>query len=416
MQTYLGDCLNATKIIPDASVDLVYLDPPFFTQKTQKLTTRDGRKQFSFDDKWKSGNEYAEFLWLRLNEFRRVLSNTGSIFFHCDNNASHIARLLLDDVFKPEMFRAEIIWHYRRWSNSQKTLLPSHQNIYFYSKTIDYKFNSIYQEYSPSTNVDQILHKRKRDENGKSVYAKDENGSPVFDGNKKGVLMGDVWDIPFLNPKAKERVGYPTQKPITLLERIIKISTDEGDTVLDPFCGSGTTLLAAKLLGRDGIGIDVSAEAIELTEERLKNPFKTESRLCEVGREEYRSADKTALRILEGLDLIPVQRNNGIDAFLNVGLKDSLVLVRIQKPQESLFEAAFALHNAAKGKNAEIMILVATQSESELNINIMFPQVFIVESTSNAINKLLLNIKDKIYENCNSGRNGTSRDDSGAGV
>jgi site-specific DNA-methyltransferase (adenine-specific) len=394
-QIHFGDCLEITKAVPDGTIDLVYLDPPFFTQKVQKLSTRDRTKEFSFSDKWKSADEYADFLLIRLKEFRRVLTSTGSIFFHCDNNASHIARLLLDEVFGQSMFRAEIIWHYRRWSNSQKTLMPSHQNIYFYSKTDNYKFNTIYESYSPSTNVDQILQKRKRDEFGKSVYARDENGTPISNGDKRGVPIGDVWDIPFLNPKAKERVGYPTQKPILLMERIIQISTDVGDTILDPFCGSGTTLLAAELLNRNCVGIDISSEAVKLTKERLENPVKSKSNLMKVGREAYRVADEDALSHLKGLDFVPVQRNQGIDAFLKTGLDSGAIPVRVQRAGESLIDAASVLHKAAKTKEVLAMILIATQIDLGFDISSLFPKIIIVDTAPNAISKVVRDIKNK---------------------
>jgi site-specific DNA-methyltransferase (adenine-specific) len=392
MQVHLGDCLEISKSIPDGEVDLIYLDPPFFTQKIQKLGTRDRSKEFRFSDLWKSTDVYAEFLLVRLKEFRRVLASTGSIFFHCDHNASHIVRLVLDEVFGRDMFRSEVIWHYRRWSNSQKVLLPSHQNIYFYSKTTNYKFNQIYEGYSPSTNIDQILQKRSRDEFGKAVYAKNENGSPISNGDKKGVPMNDVWDIPFLNPKAKERVGYPTQKPVVLLERIIQISTDKGDIVLDPFCGSGTTLVAASLLDRIGIGIDISPEAIEITTARLETPSKTTSHLMEVGREAYRVADEQSLAYLNGLDFIPVQRNNGIDAFLKAGDGESFIPVRVQRGGESLMDAAYALHKASKTKNAMAMILIATQTDFGFNVSQLFSDIIVIDSTANAINRLVRNL------------------------
>jgi len=393
MEIHLGDCLEITKQIPDEKIDLVYLDPPFFTQKIQKLGTRDRSKEFKFNDLWKSTDAYAEFLYLRLKEFERVLTSTGSIFFHCDHNASHIARLILDEIFGRDMFRAEIIWHYRRWSNSQKTLLPSHQNIYFYSKTDNYKFNQIYEDYSPSTNVDQILQKRKRDKFGKAIYARNENGVPISNGDKNGVPMNDVWDIPFLNPKAKERVGYPTQKPVLLLERILQISTDEGDIVLDPFCGSGTTLVATSLLNRSGIGIDISPEAIEITRLRIEKPSKTTSNLLKVGRESYKVADEEALAYLKGLDFVPVQRNNGIDAFLKTGNGNGSIPIRVQRGGESLIDAAFALHKAAKTKNVPAMILIATQIDLGFNIGDLFSDVIIIDSTANAINKLKQKLK-----------------------
>jgi site-specific DNA-methyltransferase (adenine-specific) len=138
-----GDCLEVLKKMPAGRFDLVYLDPPFFTQKIQTLGTRDRKKVFKFADIWKSSDSYGEFLFARLQELHRVLAPSGSIFFHCDSNASAIARLILDEVFGHEMFRSEIIWYYRRWSNSQRALLPSHQTIYFYSKTENYKFNQI---------------------------------------------------------------------------------------------------------------------------------------------------------------------------------------------------------------------------------------------------------------------------------
>jgi site-specific DNA-methyltransferase (adenine-specific) len=383
---HLGDCLEVLRSFPSDQVDLIYLDPPFFTQKIQRLGTRDRQKAFTFSDVWKSADAYGEFLFDRLREMRRVLALSGSIFFHCDNNASPIARIILDELFGRDMFRAEIIWHYRRWSNSQRTLLPSHQNIYFYSKTERYKFHNLRQGYSTSTNIDQILQRRKRDEFGKAVYARDENGTPLSNGDKKGVPMSDVWDIPFLNPKAKERVGYPTQKPILLLERIIEIATDEGDCVLDPFCGSGTTLVAAQLLGREGIGIDMSTEAIDLTKERLSNPTRTESNLLQAGRESYRTADEQALTLLKGLDIIPVQRNKGIDAFIRAGL-DAPIPVRVQRPNEPLLEAAIALQKASQTKQVPAMVLVATSADLGFDISSDFPQIIIVESPSMLINK-----------------------------
>lgn len=395
MHVHVGDCLEIAKSIPDGKIDLVYLDPPFFTQKIQKLGPRDRSKVYSFTDLWKSTDVYAEFLIIRLKEFWRVLAETGSIFFHCDHSASHIARLALDEVFGRDMFRSEVIWHYRRWSNSQKALLPSHQNIYFYSKTANYKFNQIYEDYSPSTNIDQIWQKRSRDEFGKAVYARNKEGVPILNGDKKGVPMNDVWDIPFLNPKAKERVGYPTQKPVLLLERIIQIATDKGDTVLDPFCGSGTTLVAASLLDRRGIGIDISPEAIEITKARLEMPSKTTSHLMEVGRAAYRVANEEALAYLKGLDFIPVQRNNGIDAFLKAGNDEGFIPVRVQRSGESLLEAAVALRKGSQTKHVPAMILIATQPDQEFNVTQLFSDIMIIDSTANALNKLVRNLTVK---------------------
>ena len=371
---YQGDCLDILKESHSESIDLIYLDPPFFTQKTHSLRSKDRKREFSFKDIWASHSEYAEFIYLRLEEIQRVLSSTGSIFFHCDRNASHIIRALLDDVFGADMFRSEIIWSYRRWSNSQKSLLPAHQNIYYYTKSNEYTFNTLFDNYSASTNIDQILQKRKRDATGKSVYERDKNGDVVSNGGKKGVPLRDVWDIPYLNPKAKERVGYPTQKPLLLLERIIKIASNEKDTILDPFCGSGTTLVAAQLLNRKAIGIDISEDAISIARERLKNPIKTHSNLFSQGRDSYKKANEELLALLQGVDFVPVQRNKGIDAILKSDIQGKPVLVKIQTQEETLLEAANLLHNAAKGKNAGALFLIGTQRGGYFEFDDYFPK------------------------------------------
>jgi len=341
-------------------------DPPFFTQRKQALLNRDRTKEFTFDDRWRSASHYSSFLCDRLVQFHRVLKPTGSIFFHCDKTASHLARLVLDEVFGERNFQSEIIWSYKRWSNSARNLLPAHQTILFYAKGRDFKFNKLLTDYSPTTNVDQILQRRSRDATNKSVYERDQNGDVVFSGCKQGVPLSDVWEIPFLNPKAKERTGYPTQKPILLLEQIIRLCTDEGDTVLDPFCGSGTTLVAASLMNRSAIGIDISEEAVELTRCRLAQPVKTESSLMKNGIDSYRNANENALSLLNGIPHTPVQRNNGIDAFLIETYRDVPIPVRVQRHGETVADAACALHKAARTKNAGRMILIATEDQPSL--------------------------------------------------
>ena len=381
-----GDCLAVGAGLAAESVDLVYVDPPFFTQRTHSLVTRDRATKFEFSDEWKSREQYIEFLRVRLVQFRRVLKATGSLFFHCDTNASHHIRCLLDEVFGEAMFRSEIIWHYRRWSNSQRSPLPSHQTIFFYSKTDAYQYHQIYDAYSPSTNVDQILQRRQRDEYGKSVYARDDEGNIVSDGHKKGVPIADVWDIPFLNPKAKERVGYPTQKPILLLERIISLVTLPGDLVLDPFCGSGTTLVAAALLGRNSVGVDVASDAVQLATQRLEQPFKTSSELLRKGRESYVQSDEAALAFLHGVPIVPVQRNRGIDAILKTAVGEGTVLIRVQRKGESLMDAAELLHHAGQSKQPATLVLVVTDSQPPLGLfNTLPSDVLLVNSTGSEL-------------------------------
>lgn len=311
-----GDCLKALSSLADNSVDLVYLDPPFFSQRNHALTKRDGSGEYQFSDNWENIFEYLKFLKLRVELCKKKLKPSGSLFLHCDRSASHYIKVMLDEVFGTENFQSEIIWSYRRWSNSKKGLLSNHQNIFFYSKTNNFKFNQIFEEYSPATNVDQIMQLRVRDARNKTVYQKDAKGNTVLAAEKKGVPLGDVWDIPYLNPKAKERVSYPTQKPVLLLERIISLVTDPGDTIVDPFCGSGTTLVAAKLLGRRFIGIDVSHDAVKLSRERLANPVKSVSKLMEKGRESYRKDDSAIQTAVKEIGAVPVQRNKGIDGFV----------------------------------------------------------------------------------------------------
>ncbi len=398
-QIHKGDCLEILRDYDDESVDLIYLDPPFFTQKTHTLGTRDRKREFSFKDLWSSHTEYAGFIHVRLEQMWRVLASTGSLFFHCDRNASHIIRALLDDVFGPDMFRAEIIWYYRRWSNAQKGLLPAHQTIYYYTKSDTYTFNTFYQDYSTSTNVDQILQKRKRDETGKAVYKTDAEGHIVPNGGKKGVPLHDVWDIPYLNPKARERIGYPTQKPLLLLERIIKIASNEADIVLDPFCGSGTTLVAAISLNRQAIGIDISDDALEVTRKRLEQPVKTQSRLLQQGRETYKNADEEALALLRGLEYAPVQRNNGIDAVLKDDLKGNPILVRVQRPGETILEAANRLYAASRDKRAAAMFVIATQRGGYFEFEGQFPpNVTIIEAPALTIADSLSQFKRTTLE------------------
>jgi len=381
-----GDCLEVVRGLAAETVDLVYVDPPFFTQKTHSLVTRDRTTKFEFSDEWKSRVEYVEFLRPRLKEFRRVLKVTGSVFFQCDTNASHHIRCLLDEVFGEAMFRSEIIWHYRRWSNSQRNPMPSHQTIFFYTKTDAYQYHQLFGDYSPSTNVDQILQRRQRDEHGKAVYARDGNDNIIHDGHKKGVPIADVWDIPLLNPKAKERVGYPTQKPVLLLERIIALVTSPGDLVLDPFTGSGTTLVAAELLGRNSLGIDAAGEAVQLAKQRLVEPVKTSSELLRKGRESYVQADEEALAHLHGLPVIPVQRNRGIDAILKIAPGENPVLIRVQRRGESLADAAELLHGAGRSKQPATLVLVVTDPQQPTGLfNILPTDVVLVNSTASEL-------------------------------
>lgn len=358
---YHGNCVEKLKEIEANKVDLIYFDPPFFTQRKHSLNNKDNSKTYEFDDKYNSIQEYLELVENVLQESKRVLKNTGSVFLHCDKTASHNIRVVMDKVFGRENFQSEIIWSYKRWSNAKKGLLNAHQVIFFYSKTQDFKFNTLYTDYSATTNLDQILQDRERNENGKSVYKKDENGNVILGKEKKGVPLSDVWEIPYLNPKAKERTGYPTQKPVLLLNQILNIVTDEGDLVVDPFCGSGTTCVSAKLLKRQFIGIDISKDAVELANSRLEEMVISESNLLNKGTNEYQEKTEKELATLQNINAFPVQRNSGIDGFLKEHFEGMPVPVKIQGENETIEDAIEKLEKSSYGKDYKMKILIQTK-------------------------------------------------------
>lgn len=400
-----GNCLNKMKDITSNFVDLIYCDPPFYTQKNHSLSNRDNNKTYEFSDKYNSITEYLDLIEKCLVECNRILKDSGSIFLHCDKSASHNIRTVLDKIFGRENFQSEIVWSYKRWSNSKKGLLNSHQIIFFYSKTKKFKFNTLYTNYSATTNIDQILQKRERTKNGKSTYKKNLQGKIVLGDEKKGVPLSDVWEIPFLNPKAKERCGYPTQKPVLLLNQILNIATNEGDIVLDPFCGSGTTCVSAKSLNRNFIGIDISIDAVHLSKTRLSEMIITNSLLLENGVEDYIGKSSIELELLNQINAIPVQRNNGIDGFLKQHFEGIPVPVKIQNDNDSLEETAEKLEKSCSGKDYTIKIIIQTK-EGELkktfslnpNIKIikaLYLQVNSIISKKNLANKVSMELLSK---------------------
>ena len=239
--------------------------------------------------------------------------------------------------------------------------MNSHQNIYFYSKSSKYKFNKVYEDYADTTNLDQIFQKRVRDDRNKTVYKKDSDGNVELLASKSGVPLSDVWEIPFLNPKAKERNGYPTQKPILLLDKIVQLTTDEKDIILDPFCGSGTTLVSAALNNRQYIGIDNNPAAVELSKNRLKNPIKTESALLRDGSESYKNNNLESRNVLDTISYQIVRKNNGIDAFLKIKNQIKPVPIKIQKSNETIEEAEAKLLENSKKNNYQLKILILNE-------------------------------------------------------
>jgi len=301
---YFGDNLEVLKEkIEDKIVDLIYLDPPFQSGKNYNIIFDNKRKEAegvtaqiqAFEDTWEWGPEaekeysgliqgtitkerpsarlielmkamrvylsenspvmaYLVMMAPRLLEMKRVLKDTGSIYLHCDPTASHYLKLLMDSVFGVENYRNEIVWFYKTGGASKRYFAQKHDIIFFYSKTNKYLFK-------PQKEKSYMMHNYGFK---KSEFFKDERGQYTW------VYMKDVWEIPAVGSADKQRIGYPTQKPEALLERIINASSNEGDLVLDPFCGCGTTVAVAQRLNRKWIGIDITYLAIDIIEKRLE--------------------------------------------------------------------------------------------------------------------------------------------------
>jgi DNA modification methylase len=258
---YLAENLEFLKKFESEVVDLIYIDPPFYSGVDYK----------EFSDLWSSKEDYLNFMELRIKEMHRILKNTGSFYCHCDASALFELKPLCDNIFKSKYFRREIIWNVGSVSGFKsqvKGWVRQHDTILYYTKSDNYTFNKQYIPYREDY-IKKMF--RYKDEYGR-LYRKRRGGKQYLD-EKPGTLLGDVWNDIFsyqTTTRSKEYLGYPTQKPETLLERIILASSNEGDLVADFFCGSGTTLAVANRLNRSWIGVDNNQKAIELCEKRLE--------------------------------------------------------------------------------------------------------------------------------------------------
>jgi len=280
-------------------IDLIYIDPPFavgadFTVQVQLgeegdevLKEHSVLEEVAYRDTWGKGmDSYLHMMYERLLIMHELLSEQGSIYLHCDWRVNEFLRRILDEIFGQEKFVNEIVWHYRRWSNITSAFQKMHDNILFYRKGENIIFNVLYQDYAHPEWIEDTI---RGVINGKLVRLKDEHGNYIKRKKENiGVPMHDVWeDINFIGPTASERIGFTTQKPEALLERIIKASSNEGDLVADFFCGSGTTLAVAEKLGRRWIGVDLGRYAIHISRKRL---IQVQRELHEKG-QPYRSFD-----------------------------------------------------------------------------------------------------------------------------
>lgn len=263
----LGDNLEVLKSIEDNSIDLIYLDPPFFSNKTYEVIWGDEGEIRSFEDRFEGGIEhYIGWLKERVKLMHRKLKSTGSLFLHCDWHASANIRVeILDKIFGRNNFRNEIVWCYTGpGSPHMRQFNRKHDTIFWYSKSVkDWRFNK-----------EQILMAYKGGSPHSGGFVENDGTRLSPDEYTKGKVPEDWWaDIAIAArfPKNSENnIGYPTQKPVALLERIIKCASNKGDRVLDPFVGGGTTVAVADKLGRQWIGIDQSSMAIKVSDFRLK--------------------------------------------------------------------------------------------------------------------------------------------------
>jgi site-specific DNA-methyltransferase (adenine-specific) len=256
----LGDNLEILKTLESDSVDLIYLDPPFFSNQHYEVIWGDAGEVRSFEDRWAGGiDHYIGWLKERVEQMHRILKPTGSMFLHCDWHANAYIRVnILDKIFGYKNLRNEIAWHYIMGASARSSFGEKYDTIFWYSKSNKYLFNldAVRVPYSPETIA--------RSQRGEARYNKSLTESD-------GENPGNVWcDIHPIQGNGRERIGYPTQKPEALLERIIKASSKEGDVVLDPFMGGGTTIAVADKLKRQWIGIDQSVQAVKVTEFRLQ--------------------------------------------------------------------------------------------------------------------------------------------------
>lgn len=256
-------------------VDLIYIDPPFDSKADYKkkievkgvgttVTDSTTFEEKQYGDIW-TNDEYIQFMYERLTIMRELLSDSGSIYLHCDWHKSHYLRAVMDEVFGSNNFKNEIVWYYRRWNIASTSFATNHDTLLFYTKGVSkHTYNQLYISKSEKSSA--------QGKSWKSVIGEDGvRRSIQTDEPTKGVPMPDVWEISMINPVAKERteIGYPTQKPEALIERIITASSNPGDLVFDCFMGSGTTQAVAMKLGRRFIGADINLGAIQTTTKRL---------------------------------------------------------------------------------------------------------------------------------------------------
>ena len=413
---YYGDCLDIMAGFPDSCIDLICLDPPFNSNEKYNKVFKDSGLRIdpqikAFDDVWLwddtsaarverlknavanpaskviAGFEgfiprskmlsYTSYMAERLFVMHHILKETGSIYLHCDSYASHYLKLIMDAIFGEKHFRNEIVWSYRRWPVRGNDFQRMHDIILRYSKGDTWKWNQMFEPKAQSTLkvFGNKVVKSAFDSKGKRIP------SETTAEESKGVPLRDVWDMSIIAPSANERLGYPTQKPLALYERIIKASSNPGDLVLDPFAGCGTTIEAAKKNGRDVIGIDILPFALRLINSyRLApngiTPLPIEG--VPVDMDTAHQLAKTdpfkfqdwAISLIDGLASNPQKvGDDGIDGFgmfLNTpdNMERKAIIVQVTGASGSQKAKFDRLHANIRNENAAMGILITLDAQT----------------------------------------------------
>lgn len=381
---YCGDNLKMLADIPVESIDLCYIDPPFNSNRNYEVFWGDVQEKRAFHDRFGDAEAYIAYMRPRVQEIYRVLKKTGSFYYHCDWHASHYVKIMLDQIFGANSFRNEIIWKRTAAKGlAFKSLPNNHDSIFYYIKNDNFIFNRKYLPHK-SEYVDKFY--KNIDEDGRRYqltdltnpnrdrpnltyeflgvkrvwrWTKERMEKAYNDGliiqlkpgsvprykryldEQEGIPLDNIWtDIQPVQSQAKERLGYPTQKPVALLERILEISSNKGDVVLDAFCGCGTTLVAAEKLGRKWIGIDISPTACRVMSQRLYELYKlregkdfwvedlpkTEAELRAIPHFEFQNWAVIALGQLTNMSGIPNKIKSG-----DFGIDGKLYPIEIEK-------------------------------------------------------------------------------------
>ncbi len=278
---YCGDNLDQLPRLPNHCIDLVYIDPPFHSKRNHQVFWGATKEKRAFEDRHASTEAYIDFMQPRCVELARVLKPAGSFYYHCDWHASHYVKVMLDRILGENSFINEIIWAYESGGRATRHFHRKHDVLFLYSPTAHkkgYTFNgraaAMPRNHCQAcgTVLQKWNHLKKHTDSDGRVCRTINSGGKIYKYyDDEPVTPSDVWHLNHLQQKDPERLGYPTQKPLALLDRIIKASSNPNDVVLDAFCGCGTTLEAAEHLGRQWIGIDVSPTACRIAAKRLQD-------------------------------------------------------------------------------------------------------------------------------------------------